>query len=203
MAAIAAGWLVVPVTTHRVFEPVPFSQGGIGLEQSAEWLAGLRRFADDPLLLEDFGGRPPYEEAERLLPPEARVVSTAEQAYLWRHDLHTIHSLDCLGQASPDPGMPFFQGAEAMAAYFSSLGYTHLAFTPPRRSFCLYSDRHWLSHQTKGQWMWRMWAPYFLDFMGTQRELARTRTVVFRGRTLVVVDLRRRATAASAAEAPK
>ena len=77
-----------------------------------------------------------------------------------------------------------------MASYFTSLGYTHLAFTPQRRSFCLYSDQHWLAHKARGQWMWRLWAPYFLDFMATQRELARTRTVVFRGPTLVVVDLR-------------
>ncbi len=193
LVAIAAAWALVPVTTHRVFDAVPFSQGSIAVEHTGEWLAGLRRLAQDPFTLEDFGGRPPYEEAQRLLPPGARVVSTAEQAYLWRHDLLVVHSLDCLGQASPDPGMPFFEGAEAMASYFTSLGYTHLAFTPPRRSFCLYSDKHWLSHKTKGQWMWRMWAPYFLDFMATQRELARTREVVFRGPTLVVVDLRKRA----------
>jgi hypothetical protein len=198
LVAIAAAWLLMPVMTHRVFSETPFSQGGIALRQTGEWLDGLRRFVADPFTPDEFGGRRPYEEAQRLLPPEARVVSAAEQAYLWRHDLHVVHSLDCLGQASPDPGMPFFAGAEAMASYFESLGYTHLAFTPPRRSFCLYSDTHWRSHKTKGQWMWRMWAPYFLDFMATQRELARTREVVFRGPTLVVLDLRAR----RAAEAP-
>lgn len=192
LAALAASWLLVPITTHRVFDAERFSLLGFAQKAAGEWAVALRNGVHDGFTLEDFGGRPPYAEAQRRLPAGARVVSTAEQAYLWRHDLHTVHSLDCLGQVSPEPGMPFFEGAEAMASYFISLGYTHLAFTPPRRSFCLYSDTHWLAHRTKGQWMWRQWAPYFLDFMGTQRELAHTRQVLFRGPTLVVVDLRKR-----------
>jgi hypothetical protein len=164
-----------------------------GALEAETWTKAVRSAVRDRFVIEDFGGRPPYLKAQSLLPPGARVVSTAEQAYLWRHDRHVIHGLDCLGQASPDPGMPFFAGPEAMADYFTSLGYTHLAFTPPRRSFCLYSYSHWEGHRTRGQWMWRQWAPYFLDFMATQRKLALTRRIVFGGPTLVVLDLRERA----------
>ncbi len=192
VVAIAAAWLLVPVTAHLALEPTRFSNAWNTGRHLGEWAWGLQRLAAAPLGREDFGGQPQYEEAQRRLPTGARVVSAAEQAYLWRHDIFTVHGLDCLGQASPDPGMPFFKGAEAVADYFTSLGYTHLAFTPPRRSQCLYSNAFWLAHRTKGQWMWRQWAPYFLDFMRTQQALARSRKVVFRGPTLVVVDLRER-----------
>jgi hypothetical protein len=156
------------------------------------WQAGLARLARERVAIEEIAGREPYAEAERLLPDGARVVAAAEQAYLWPRDRFAVHGLDCLGQASPAPGMPFFAGPDAVADYFTSLGYTHLAFTPPRRALCLYSDAHWLGHRTRGQWMWRQWAPYFLDFMRTQRALALSREVVYRGPTLVVVDLRKR-----------
>jgi hypothetical protein len=190
LAAIAAAWLFAPATTHLAFEEFRFAQIEIAKAQARYWLAGNARLLQENFALEDLGGAEPYSHAQALLPPEARLVSTAERAYLWRRDAHTIHSLDFLGQASPDPGMPFFKGAEPVADYFQALGYTHLAFTPPRGSLCLYAASHWLEHRQKGQWMWRAWAPYFLDFMRTQRELARTRRVVFRGPTLVVVDLR-------------
>ena len=192
LASLMAVWLLVPVTTHSVFDEKTFSLLEFAARDAREWQSALAKFAAAPLELEAFEGAEAYLEAQRLLPPGARVVAAAEQAYLWRRDLHTIHGLDCLGQASPDPGMPFFAGAEAMAGYFTSLGYTHLAFTPPRRGLCLYSSAHWLSHRNAGQWMWRQWAPYFLDFMQTQRELARTRAVVYRSSHLVVLDLRRK-----------
>jgi hypothetical protein len=53
----------------------------------------------------------------------------------------------------------------------------------------------WQRKREHGQWIWRQWAPYFLDFLATQRELARTRRLVYRGPTLVVVDLRERVSA--------
>lgn len=198
LAALAAAWLFVPVTTHRVFDPERFSLASFAYADSREWVWAIRKAWRDGFSLEEIPGGRAYEEAQRLLPEGARVVSTAEHAYRWRFDAHTIHSLDCLGQASPDPGMPFFQGAEAVAAYFSGLGYTHLAFTPPRASVCLYSLQHWQAHTYGGQWMWRQWAPFFLDFMKTQRELAQTRRVIFRSPALVVVDLQTRVSGAAA-----
>jgi hypothetical protein len=192
LAAIAGAWLFAPATTHLAFEEFRFSQIDLARAQARYWLAGSARLFKEDFALEDLGGSSPYSRAQGLLPAEARLVSAAERGYLWRRDTHTIHSLDFLGQASPDPGMPFFSGAEPVADYFQALGYTHLAFTPPRSGLCLYSAAHWTEHREKGQWIWRAWAPYFLDFMRTQRELARTRRVVFRGPTLVVVDLRER-----------
>ena len=196
LAALVAAWLLIPVTTHRVFDPVRFSLASFAHDDSREWIWAIRKTWNGGFALEDIPGQRPYEEAQRLLPADARVVSAAEQSYRWRYDRQTIHSLDCLGQASPEPGMPFFKGAEAVAEYFAALGYTHLAFTPPRASLCLYSAKHWQMDLHKGQWMWRQWAPLFLDFMQTQRALAQTREVVYRSPTLVVVDLRERVTSA-------
>ena len=191
--AIAAAWLFIPVKTRVAKQHFSLSLSWLGAGYATAWLESLQRFAESPFARDEFLGSEPYLEAQRLLPRGARVVSAAEQAYLWRHDTQVVHGLDLLGQVSPAPGMPFFRGAESVADYFVSLGYTHLAFTPPHRGICIYSEKHWLDHLANGQWMWRQWAPYFLDFMATQRELARTRRVLYRAPTLVVLDLRARA----------
>jgi hypothetical protein len=197
VAAVALGWLAVPATSRRVFEVDRYSNLRGAQAHAEDWAAAAIRATNADLVLDRFDGRGDYEKAQSLLPVTARVVSAAEMPFHWRFDRQTIHSLDLLGQVSPDPGMPFFVGAEAAAKYLTELGYTHLAFTPPRTGACLFSARHWQWQQSHGAPMWRKWAPYFLDFMRTERELARTREVVYRAPSLVVVDLRTRTSGAA------
>ncbi len=195
LAALAAAWLLVPVSTHRVFEEVRFSPLGLAADDARDWLRAAEKLVADRFAVERIHGAAQYRAGQAALPPRARVIAAVEQPWEWRFDTQAIHTLDFPGPTSPPPGMPFFRGAEAVADYLTALGYTHFAFTPPRRSLCLYAPSFAQANLRNGQWLWRRWAPYSLDFLRTEVALARSRQVVFRGPTLVVLDLRARVAA--------
>jgi hypothetical protein len=190
LAALALLWLLTPVTTHRVYDEDRFSPLSFAQSESQQWRLALRKLAQSGLTLELVAGADQLSKAQAAVPLGARLVSTAEQPWMWRYDAHTIHSLDFLGPTSPPPGMPFFRGADALAEYFTARGYTHLAFTRPRRSLCLYSEKFARANLRNGQWLWKKWAPYSLDFKRNALALARSRRIVFQGPTLIVVELR-------------
>jgi len=137
LAASALVWWLAPATTHRVYDANRFSLLEFAADDAREWAFALHKLVRDGFTLESVKGAANIRAAQAALPVNARVVSTAEQPWEWRYDAQTIHSLDFLGPTSPSPGMPFFRGPEALAEYLTSLGYTHLAFTRPRRSLCL------------------------------------------------------------------
>jgi hypothetical protein len=146
----------------------------------------------DGLRLREHAGRAHYEEAQGLLPADARLVSATDKPFFFRFDRQVIHTLDYPGQVSPEPGMPFFQGPEALAGYLTGLGYTHLAFTPPEASVCLYSREGWEGSRDGGTPLKQNWAPYFLDFMDNVERLETSRKVLYTRHDLVLIDLRER-----------
>ena len=132
-----------------------------------------------------------FTRVQDLLAADARIVSAVTRPFLWRFDRQVVHMLDCPGQASPPPGMPFSRGPDALARYLVDLGYTHLAFTPPARDLCLYSLPRWRAAKQSGHFLWEAWAPYFIDFLTNEQLIAQRGGVIFEGRELTVVDLRR------------
>lgn len=151
--------------------------------------AALRTWRNG-LQVREHPGRRHYEEAQALLPADARLVSATDKPFFFRFDRQVVHTLDCLGQVSPEPGMPFFQGPEVLARYFIDLGYTHLAFTPPEASVCLYSRGGWEKTPDQRIFLWQRWAHYFLDFMDNVERLETSRRIVYARPDLVVIDLR-------------
>jgi hypothetical protein len=183
-------WLAVPVAVQVERDsvwmpnigPIEVNLRRRGASAVAAWRSGLK--------VREYSGRSDYEEAQALLPADARLVSATEKPFFFRFDRQVLHTLDCLGQVSPAPGMPFFQGPEAVAQYLRGLGYTHLAFTPARAGECLYSQEHWEDKRANSTLLWQQWAPYFLDFMENAERLEATQPVLFKSWDLVVIDLR-------------
>ena len=130
--------------------------------------------------------REPYEVAQALLPADARLLSITERPYLFRFDRQVVHTLEFLGVISPAPGMPFFQGPEALASYLRDLGYTHLAFTPALFALMRQPGTTWQSAIPE---LWNK----AIDFMANTERLERTYPVIYRAPELVVIDLRQTA----------
>jgi hypothetical protein len=197
VALAAFAWLLLPIrletrkSTEKgtvVVHPIParkiWKRGKQAFEATQRMLAsGVRTVELD--------GASHFAAVQELLDSDARIVSAVSKPFLWRFDLHVVHLLDCPGQASPPPGMPFFQGADALGAYLVDLGYTHLAFTPPPLDRCIYSTWHWQAAQRSGDFLWEQWARYILDFLRNEQQLARRGGVVYQSPEVVVVDLRR------------
>ena len=87
--------------------------------------------------------------------------------------------------------MPIDRGPEALAGDQHDLGYTHLAFSPPRLDPCQYSLEHWRTARRSGVFLWEAWAPYFVDFLRNEQALAAKLGTVYQSRDVIVVDLRR------------
>lgn len=199
VAVATALWafLPVPVETHNALDEgqgpkrfVSSPRRGIGRNVNGWWVAAggaLRNGLREPVV----AGAEQFAAAQAHLGHEARILSAVSKPFFWRFDRHVVHTVDCPGQASPPPGMPFFQGPDALAAYLLGLGYTHLAFTAPRLDPCLYRVQNWTAAGRSGVFLWEAWAPYFLDFLQNEQELAKSRGTVYRSRELIVVDLRR------------
>jgi hypothetical protein len=143
------------------------------------------------LVVRQWPGRATFAEAQARLPPDARVVSATDTPFLFRFDRQVIHTLDLPGLASPPPGMPSFEGPEALAVYLRGLRYTHLAFTPPLAASGLYSRSDWLALDERGGIRWLLnWAPNVLMFMQNEERLRESYPVLYQSPTLVIIDLR-------------
>jgi hypothetical protein len=190
-------WLLIPVDLRFSMEEQRYRITNFGLihrsaVQSADaaveaWVSGLR--------VRELPGRTSYEAAQARLPADARLVSATDAPFLFRFDTQTIHTLDIPGLVSPPPGMPAFEGPESIAAYFRGLGYTHLAFTPPRAATGqattgLYSTDQWLGLNEQGTLQERNWARHVLAFLQNEAHLERSYPVAFQSLELVVIDLR-------------
>ena len=183
-------WLGMPVELRMDNDPFYLPNiGGIEVNVVRRRNAALDAIRSGFRVVE-YPGRDHYDVAQTLLPAGARLASATEKPFFFRFDRQVIHTLDCLGQVSPAPGMPFFKGPEALAEYLRELGYTHLAFTPSRAGGCLYSRDHWEEKRQNGTFVWQKWAPYFLDFMANMERLEATQPVLYKERDLVVIDLR-------------
>jgi hypothetical protein len=192
-------WAAVPVQveTHSANDagqgPRRFGSSparGIGRNLSG-WSFAVRAVLAEGPVEPGVSGGASFAEAQELIEPGARVLSAVSKPFFWRFDRHVIHSVDCPGQASPPPGMPFFSGPDALADYLLGLGYTHLAFSPPRSDPCLYSLSNWTSAATSGAYLWEAWAPWFLDFLRNEQALAAKLGTVYQSRDVVIIDLRR------------
>jgi len=199
VAAASVLWVFLPVEveTHSALDeglgPKRFdSSPARGIARNVRgWRAAALDTVRSGLAEPDVAGAEHFAAAQARLGSDARILSAVSKPFFWRFDRHPIHTVDCPGQASPPPGMPFFEGPEALADYLLGLGYTHLAFTPPRLDPCLYSLAHWEAAERSGVFLWEGWAPYFVDFLRNEQALAAKHGSVYRSRELIVVDLRR------------
>jgi hypothetical protein len=63
---------------------------------------------------------PLYAIAQTQIPSSATILTLADRPFLLNYRRNTIYSADWPGMASPPPGIPFFQGSEALAKYLRS-----------------------------------------------------------------------------------
>jgi uncharacterized protein YozE (UPF0346 family) len=132
-----------------------------------------------------------YEEVQEYLPDNAKFLSMAMKPFLWDFTKQEIHTLDCIGQASPPPGMPIFGGPDAISRYLRALGYEYIVYTPPEseEDNVLYNRRYWLRVFDRQQPLWGSWAPYFLYFFDYLQSMEERGSVVFRNEYLKVIRL--------------
>lgn len=136
------------------------------------------------------GPRIDYERMQDFMQPGSKVLSMVDHAHKWDFTRHEIDMVDCIGQVSPRPGMPFFKGSAALAGYLKGLGYRYIAYI----DFNTYNGLYWLPTWQKRMDeseapIWKSWSYFFVDFFQNLGELEAMGLVAFRSGNFKVIDL--------------
>ena len=130
-----------------------------------------------------------YHRLQAAAPAGARLLIMLDEPYFLNYARNEIWNLDMPGTASPKPGIPAFQGPEAVAEYLRAQGVRHVAFVSPERSVYLYRRDIWLDHLYDPEEIWRVYAPYMVDVMANLVELGKTRAHLHEENGMVLLDL--------------
>jgi hypothetical protein len=111
-----------------------------------------------------------YHHLNALVPKGAKVLGAVTYPALLGFSRYQFATLDLAGGASPPPGMPFFQGAQAKVDYLRGLGYQYIV-AESSDQLGLYRTRPWLVDLRGSAYAYRAWAPYFIDWQSSVTEL--------------------------------
>ncbi len=173
------------------------SPGNILIVATVLALAPVMMFKDIRRLADNWGyrslalmERTHYVGMQAAVPERARVLTAIDHPFVLDFRRNDIANVDVPGAASPDPGMPFFKGAEALKRYLLDQGISHVAF----RDFqvpggCLYNRRLWEFHRNGPSAEWRMASRFYLDFMDNIETLTRSTSPLFNAGGLIVIKL--------------
>lgn len=128
-----------------------------------------------------------YAEAQGRIPVGQPIFVYVSTPYAFDAERNRIHNADEPGPVSPPPGLPFFRGAEAVAAYLRGLGIDHVAFEDfdTAVTWCIGTPGMDDLHEQ----LWQPWKPYLADLRDNLHELARTRRVEYDAHGVTLVDL--------------
>jgi hypothetical protein len=121
-----------------------------------------------------------YTAMQASIPAGEGFMAMVFHPYAWDYSRNNVANIDTPGAVSPDPGMPFFKGPQALKQYLLGQGLTYLAigdFDKP--GMCLYHRRLWQLHRDIGFPIWQKASGFYLDFMDNADALARDNPVIF------------------------
>ncbi len=131
-----------------------------------------------------------YTAMQASIPPGAGFMTMVFHPFAWDYQRNHVANIDTPGAVSPDPGMPFFEGPQALKEYLLKLDLPYLAigdFDEP--GMCLYHRRLWQYHRDIGFPIWQKAATFYLDFMDNADALARNNPVIFQQQGYRVIQL--------------
>lgn len=130
-----------------------------------------------------------YRQLQELVPEGAPLLVMLDEPHHLDYSRNVIINLDLPGIASPAPGLPSFQGPEALGSYLRALGLRYVAFVNPERSRFAYRRSTWVSRVFDSETIWRVYAPYMLDTMDSVAALAQRRAPLLERDGMTLIDL--------------
>ncbi|MDB4998319.1 MAG: hypothetical protein JWM74_5751, partial [Myxococcaceae bacterium] len=130
-----------------------------------------------------------YRRLQDAVPAGSRMLVMVDVPYLLDYGRNEIWNLDLPGTASPKPGIPCFQGPEAVVAYLRGLGIRHLLFVLPDKSAFLYPSDLWRPRLYDPDEIWRVYAPYVVDVTENLVALSKSKKHLHDEGGMVLLDL--------------
>lgn len=134
-----------------------------------------------------------YRLAQLMVPVGDAFLAATGAPLVLDYRRNVIYNVDSPGTASLPPGMPLYDGPEAMKRYLAALHIDYIVAADFDRDIALYSRRRWQATAEDPAAQSRMdQAGYrpMLAFIGNVDALARTEDLVFSGGGLRVIRLR-------------
>ncbi len=135
-----------------------------------------------------------YHRMQETVPAGERLLIMADETFRFDGKRNQIWNYDQPGAMSPRPGLPYFQGPEAYAKYFLSIGVRYISFVISEKS-PEYKVTYWTSRRdepdkkTGRGLQYKTHARYYLDAFDALGKLAKTRKILFQESDYWVLDL--------------
>jgi hypothetical protein len=113
-----------------------------------------------------------FNDAQALVPAGKRILVCSDYPFLFDHQRNPIWIIDMPHACSPAPGLPYHRPPEETAKYLRSLGVEYVIFADFEKSLSLYKRSAWQANQVGTVALWKIQAPFFLDFFDTMERLA-------------------------------
>ncbi|MFP5269678.1 hypothetical protein [Coleofasciculus sp.] len=129
-----------------------------------------------------------YKQMQQAIPEQAEVLAAVKKPFLLDFKRNQIFVVDFPGAASPPPGMPFFQGGEALADYLTDKSIRYVAYSYAKG---LGRSKQSLESNLRPEvhiWF-RNEARHTLDFQDNLNELGETRKRIYDNGEMFVLDL--------------
>lgn len=131
-----------------------------------------------------------YRDLQSLTPPGTTILAAVDAPYLLNYKRNRIYNIDCIGGASPPPGMPFFQGPKKLKEYLKKLGIRYILSVDSDKAIAYLSRKNWTENK-RTEWYWsKYWAPPALDFMDNINSLAFSEGFAGRGPKCRLIELK-------------
>ncbi len=138
---------------------------------------------------------PDYARLQDSIPAGAPIATLVDDYDRFDFRRNQIETLDMIGAMSPPPGLPLFDGGEAVADYLVKLGYRYAIVVHPDAAKYLLRRDTWLvqaKQPAEGMEIWRRTARYFLRGFDVVDELRGSRYVLATTGKMSALDLTRR-----------
>jgi hypothetical protein len=131
-------------------------------------------------MLMPFGSRviADYREAQLLVPEGKRVLVCVDFPFLFDHERNPLWNVDMPYATSPAPGLPYQKPPAEMKEYLRKCGVEYVIFVDFNKSPNLCSRPVWQKHLTGDIPLWKIQAPFFLDFFDKVDQLAASESVL-------------------------
>jgi hypothetical protein len=131
-----------------------------------------------------------YRDAQLLIPEGKRILVCADFPFLFDYQRNPIWIIDIPHAASPPPGLPFRKPPEETRRYLRGLGVDYVIFPDFSKYSALYNRARWAEIATGDVLLFRIEAPYCLDFFDTVERLAFSDATLGRVGNLTVIQLK-------------
>lgn len=131
-----------------------------------------------------------YEEAFSQLQPGAKTLVALDYPFLVDNQKYKICSVDIPGAASPPPGLPIYQGAEALKKYLVDHGFNYIAHVPFDKTKQLYGRDTVVGFTQKKDRGSHIFGYSELDFIDNVIDLEKSNPVVFNSSTIRIIKIK-------------